>query len=855
MIVSILSLALVALAQQTPIEVTPIMRQDNWWQERHQLINKRAEEAKQNCQLIFIGDSITEGWETNGKEIWESSYKKFNAINLGISGDRTEHVLWRLKNGNLTHINPSLAIIMIGTNNASNSKPEDTAEGIKSIVEELHYQKPEMKVLLLNIFPRGAEKDDPLRKKNQKVSRICDKLNDLGYVDILNINANFLEKDSRLTTEVMPDLLHLSKKGYQLWEQGISRYIKEHFAKDFLYKNMSAEERSNIPQKQLDQEVHQAFQAFESAPWRQDISEDLFLEYILPYRQLDEPFEAWRSQLRETALPIIKGYKNITEAALALNKELFKKLNVIYSTKRNRANQGPSETIATGLASCTGLSILLADACRSVGIPARVAGIAEWPDGPGNHSWVEIWDKGWHFLGAAEPDEKGLNHAWFKGRASSAIPGGRHAIWAASFVKTNTLFPLVWNPKQKFVFAEDVTARYTTNNEGGNPYSAIYEVALRYFETAESNFTFDMNLDALVLQDIKRAKEQVWKAYCDWEGNRSLQEDIGKDQVQYGDYFSPYTVKEVGMRPESGWPLVIAMHGGGGVPQEFNDSQWEHMQIYYKDHPEVSGYKYLALRAPNNLWNGFYDSYVWPLVTKLIKQFIMYGDVDSERVHLIGYSHGGYGAFAIGTRIAHRFASIHASAAAPTDGITTALNLKNTQFSFMIGEKDTAYGRADRCRSFANELAKLKENNPKQYPFAFSFILNQGHGGLPDRDLLARQLKFKRLTIPQQLAWETTDDATPDFFWISHPSPAPRIKSSATIKNNHIQISSNSDIEVWLHEKLFDFGTEDWRLTFNGEKLKTNNFNVAPNVKSLCDSALLYGDPELMFPAKISLNL
>ena len=90
---------------------------------------------------------------------------------------------------------------------------------------------------------------------------------------------------------------------------------------------------------------------------------------------------------------------------------------------------------------------------------------------------------------------------------------------------------------------------------------------------------------------------------------------------------------------------------------------------------------------------------------------------------------------------------------------------------------------------------------------------------------------------------------------MSHPSPAPRIKSNATIKNNHIQISSNSDIEVWLHEKLFDFETEDWRLTFNGEKLKTNNFNVAPNVKSLCDSALLYGDPELMFPAKISLNL
>ena len=94
------------------------------------------------------------------------------------------------------------------------------------------------------------------------------------------------------------------------------------------------------------------------------------------------------------------------------------------------------------------------------------------------------------------------------------------------------------------------------------------------------------------------------------------------------------------------------MHGGGGAPTQVNDSQWKVMEIYYKDHPEVLGYKYVALRAPNDVWNGFYDDYVPPLVTNLIRQFTIFGDVDPDKVYLLGYSHGGYGAFFI-HRVGH----------------------------------------------------------------------------------------------------------------------------------------------------------------------------------------------------------
>ena len=110
----------------------------------------------------------------------------------------------------------------------------------------------------------------------------------------------------------------------------------------------------------------------------------------------------------------------------------------------------PGESIQSGIATCTGLSILLVDACRSVGIPARVAGTPMWSNLRGNHTWVEIWDGEWHFAGAAEPDAAGLDHGWFVHDATTAkrdVP--EHAIYATSFRRTGISFPLVWLPGDK----------------------------------------------------------------------------------------------------------------------------------------------------------------------------------------------------------------------------------------------------------------------------------------------------------------------------------------------------------------------------------------------------------------------
>lgn len=193
--------------------------------ERHESFNRRVKEG--NADLLFIGDSITQGWENAGKNIWAEYYAKRNAVNLGIGGDRTQHVLWRLDHGNIEGIKPKLAVLMIGTNNSRDNTSEQIAAGVTAIVEKLRTKLPETKVLLLAIFPRGADKDDPLRKKNEGANAIIQKLADGKMVHYLDIGPKFLAADGTLSKEVMPDLLHLNEQSYRTWAESIEPKVKE----------------------------------------------------------------------------------------------------------------------------------------------------------------------------------------------------------------------------------------------------------------------------------------------------------------------------------------------------------------------------------------------------------------------------------------------------------------------------------------------------------------------------------------------------------------------------------------------------------------------------------------------------
>lgn len=229
----------------------------------------------------------------------------------------------------------------------------------------------------------------------------------------------------------------------------------------FLLENMPERDLRSLSAKFLLDHLAVAYDARAKAKWGAKLSDEIFFEQVLPYANVNEDRDDVRSELHTKFWPVVQDVESISVAAARLNREVFQQLNVRYSTKRRRADQGPRESIETGMASCTGLSILLIDACRACAIPARFVGTPLWSDGSGNHSWVEIWDGDWHFTGAAEPTGDALDQAWFTGRASQATPGDqRHGIFAVSFRRTDLTFPLVWRRSANEVSAVDVTERY-----------------------------------------------------------------------------------------------------------------------------------------------------------------------------------------------------------------------------------------------------------------------------------------------------------------------------------------------------------------------------------------------------------
>ena len=206
--------------------ITPSARGE-WALDRHNHLNSVVQERKGKIDVAFIGDSITQGWEGAGVKAWDAILKPFRPINLGIGGDRTEHLLWRFDNGNLDGINPRIAVIMIGTNNFGyrQDSAEEVYEGVVAVVDRILIKKPQIQVLLLDIFPRGEafnQMRGEILQVNQALRKTYDTVESVCFFPIGHL---FLEDDGTISKSVMPDQLHLSETGYQIWADAVAPQI------------------------------------------------------------------------------------------------------------------------------------------------------------------------------------------------------------------------------------------------------------------------------------------------------------------------------------------------------------------------------------------------------------------------------------------------------------------------------------------------------------------------------------------------------------------------------------------------------------------------------------------------------
>ena len=191
---------------------------------RHQTFVEIA--RKGDIDLLFVGDSITDWWAKSGLDTWNANFAPLKPANFGIAGDTTQGVLWRMQNGELEGFKAKLIVLMLGTNNINRNPVDEIVDGNRLIVEEFKKRQPQAKVLVLGVFPRGATADNPFRATIREMNEKLAKLADNRQVFFKDIGATFLEPDGSMSTEVMPDGLHPSAKGYQIWADAIRDDVK-----------------------------------------------------------------------------------------------------------------------------------------------------------------------------------------------------------------------------------------------------------------------------------------------------------------------------------------------------------------------------------------------------------------------------------------------------------------------------------------------------------------------------------------------------------------------------------------------------------------------------------------------------
>ncbi|MCA9128000.1 MAG: hypothetical protein KDB22_12985 [Planctomycetales bacterium] len=598
---------------------------------------------------------------------------------------------------------------------------------------------------------------------------------------------------------------------------------------EFLVEHMPEQDLKTLSAGFLLEDVRLAHEARRASPW--EISDENFLNYVLPYANVDETREAWRGELRQHAEKIVDGCRTPGEAAQRLNKELYKLLGVKYSTARRKANQCPSESIEHGLASCTGLTILLIDACRSVNVPARLVGIPSWTTKRGNHTWIEIWNDGdWHFTGAAEYNPAGLDKAWFVGDASRAdATSTLHSIYAVSFRKTDTLFPMVWSRSGPRPYAINVTERYTKqpipsaerlvdvrvqirSGKDGRRLSAPVQVCLAEEtsqqcsfgtskgETDDTNNMLTFQLNAGLKYKITTpglAAPHIFIASGETQTvslsvDESVTDKPKLDKKETAQLVSQlYQLRLEKLRQERGgeWDAKKIVIGELEMKFDyriFGDEPQGGHSLYISMHGgggttarvndsqwrnQIELYEpaegiYLAPRAPTNTWNLWHQPHIDQFFNRIIEDAIALEGINPNRVYIMGYSAGGDGVYQLAPRMADQLAAAAMMAGHP-NGVSP-LGLRNIGFTLHMGGKDSAYNRNAKAAEWKETLAELRSNDPDGYVHEVVIHPEFGHW-MQRQDAVAIDWmsKFTRNPLPTRVVWHQTGVPHSQFYWLA----------------------------------------------------------------------------------------
>ena len=616
----------------------------------------------------------------------------------------------------------------------------------------------------------------------------------------------------------------------------------------FLVEHMPPSDKETLTAEFLTENLDLALKARAKFTWAKDVPEEIFLNDVLPYAVFDEPRDPWRADFLAKSALLVKDAKTASEAAQILNRDFFKLIKTHYHTKRKRTNQSPKESIEQGKATCTGLSIILVDACRAVGIPARAVGTPLWWNKSGNHTWVEIWDKGWHFTGADEYDAKGLNRGWFIDQASKAhTDDPMHAIYATSWKRDGGIFPMVWSPKSASVGGVNVTERYAVK-------SAPTEVTIgvRFFEgedrsvrkgslTTESGFVlsaFDTKAGTADLNDTPRISVTPGKSYrlrfkMDGKametapfkaGDKDMfdlraadlspipdisdeEKALTKEEAERAIAFTYETMLSE-QRENRAAELKAKSFTMGDktmrwLEKTFGEAPADGRSLWISMHGGGEAPEQVNTQQWQNqirLYQPEEGIYIAPRAPTDKWNMWHQEHIDPMFAHLIesmvalrGVNPDkvylmGYSAGGDGVwQIAPRMADRYAAAAMMAGHPNEAqlFGLRNLPFAIFMGENDAAVNRNKVAAQKSAEIAELHKADPEGYVHLSRIYPGLGHWmNLKDAEGVPWMAKFTRNPWPQKIVWYQDDITHQRFYWL-------RLPEGAAMKDQKIKAEIN----------------------------------------------------------------
>ncbi len=355
---------------------------------------------------------------------------------------------------------------------------------------------------------------------------------------------------------------------------------------------------------------------------------------------------------------------------------------------------------------------------------------------------------------------------------------------------------------------------------------------------------------ALTRQDAEQARDRLWKYVAErWRAERA--EEMKLRQLVDGELAMPFYYRTFGDCPKEGRSLYISMHGGGGAPPQVNDQQWENQKRLYTLNEGV----YVAPRAPTNTWNLWHQDHIDQFFNRLIQDMVLFEQVDSDRVYIMGYSAGGDGVFQLAPRMADRLAAAAMMAGHPNE--TSPLGLRNLPFTLHMGGRDGAYQRNDMARQWKERLAELQAGDPDGYVHLVKIYPDKGHWmDREDAAAIGWMAQYRRQRLPDRIVWKQDDVRHDRFYWLAvDPS---RIEERAEVVATHddghfeLQAQGVQELTILLSDQMCDL---DQQLTVSVNGRQPFARRVQRTSRVIARTLAERGDPKDVYCAELTVAL